>query len=113
MRSASSSMRRIVLARSSGRSAAPRRNSSAYPRIDVSGVRSSCDASATKRRSRASDCGAFGERGLDLMQHLVERDAEPADLGRVVDDLDAVREVAGRDRAGGLLHLLRAAAARA
>jgi hypothetical protein len=55
IRSASASIRDIEFARSSGRSPAPRRNSSAYPRIDVSGVRSSCDASATKRRSRASD----------------------------------------------------------
>ena len=42
-------------ARSSGRVSAPRRNSSAYPRIDVSGVRSSCDASATNRRRRSSE----------------------------------------------------------
>jgi hypothetical protein len=32
-----------------------RRKSSAYPRIEVSGVRNSCDASATNRRRRVSD----------------------------------------------------------
>src|SRR5439155_301021 len=42
-------------ARSAERSTAPRRNSSAYPRMDVSGVRSSWDASARNRRSRSSD----------------------------------------------------------
>ena len=51
----SSSIRRIDFSRSSRRSRAPRRNSSAYPRIDVRGVRSSCEASARNRRSRSSD----------------------------------------------------------
>ena len=51
----SSSIRRIATARSSGRWSAPRRNNSAYPRIDVSGVRSSCDASDTNRRNRSSE----------------------------------------------------------
>ena len=55
MRADSSSIRRIDLARSSWRRFAPRRNSSAYPRIDVRGVRSSCEASARKRRRRSSD----------------------------------------------------------
>ena len=55
IRSASDSIRAMIIARSSGRSDAPRRYSSAYPRTEVSGVRSSCPASATKRRSRLSD----------------------------------------------------------
>ena len=55
MRSASASMRAIDRARSSGRVSAPRRNSSAYPRIDVIGVRSSCEASPTNRRRRSSE----------------------------------------------------------
>ena len=55
MRAASSSIRRMACSSCSGSLAAPRRNSSAYPRIEVSGVRSSCDASAAKRRSCRSD----------------------------------------------------------
>ena len=53
------------------------------------------------------------ERGLDLLHHLVERDAEPPDLGVLVGDVDAAREVAGRDRARGLAACARAVAARA
>ncbi len=55
MRDASASIRAIDFSRSSGRVPAPRRNSSAYPLIDVKGVRNSCDASATNRRRRSSD----------------------------------------------------------
>ena len=39
----------------SGRCSAPRSNSSAYAPTAATGVRSSCDASATKRRRRSSD----------------------------------------------------------
>ena len=73
IRSASASIRAIASARSSGRSAAPRRNSSANPRTDVSGVRSSCEASATNRRSRCSDWRRSLEGLLDLGQHRVQR----------------------------------------
>ena len=62
------------------RSAAPCRYSSAKPRIVVSGVRSSCEASATnwrirssERTARASDACAGQERRLDLGQHRVQR----------------------------------------
>ena len=106
MRAAASSIRRIVFARSSGRVFAPRRNSSAYPRIDVSGVRSSCDASATKRRRRVSDAVRSANALFDLAEHRVEREPEPADLGLLVGGLDPTREVAARDRAGGLAHAL-------
>ncbi len=51
-------------------------------------------------------CGAGGERGLDLLHHLVEREPEPSDLGVFVDHVDASGEVARCDRAGRLLHLL-------
>ena len=43
----------------------------------------------------------LAERGLDLVQHRVERGPEPPDLGPVVGDAGAVREVAGRDLLGG------------
>ena len=47
----------------------------------MSGVRSSCAASATKRRRRPRwPLRLHG--GLDLDQHLVERRAQPAKLGR-------------------------------
>ena len=45
---------------------------------------------------------ARGERGLDLPQHLVQRAAEPADLGARVRRLDPPRQVAGGDLGGGL-----------
>ena len=102
---------RIERARSSGRSSAPRAKSSAYARTAASGVRSSCDASATKRRSRARGLARVGTR-LDLAEHRVQREPEPADLGRVVGALDAVREVAGGDRGGRRARSPRAAAGR-
>ena len=43
------------------------------------------------------------DRLLDVGEHAVQREAEPADLGAVV-LLDALREVAGGDRGGGLPH---------
>ena len=49
---------------------------------------------------------ALVERRLDLGQHRVERGAELADLGVVVGGLHPARQVAGRDRAGGLAHRL-------
>ena len=54
MRADSSSIRRMMVALSTRGLSAPRRNSSAKPWIDVSGVRSSCDASARNCRSRPS-----------------------------------------------------------
>ena len=58
IRSLSRLMPLIARARSSGRLSAPRPNSSAYARTAASGVRSSCEASATKRRSRRSDASS-------------------------------------------------------
>ncbi len=55
MRDASPSMRSAARRRSSSVSNAPLRKSSAYPRIEVNGVRNSWEASATKRRRRASE----------------------------------------------------------
>ena len=55
----------IARARSSGRSSAPRAKSSAYARTAASGVRSSCDASATKRRSLRSDA-SFALKALSI-----------------------------------------------
>ena len=48
-------MPRMTRARSAGRSFAPRSNSSAYAETALTGVRSSCDASATNCRSCSSD----------------------------------------------------------
>jgi hypothetical protein len=59
-------------------------------------VRSSWDASATKRRSLASDAGSKG--ALDLSEHRVQRQSEPADLGVRLGALDATGKVAGPDR---------------
>ena len=42
----------------------------------------------------------LGEGALQPVEHRVERDPEPADLGARVDGLDAVREIAAGDRAG-------------
>jgi hypothetical protein len=49
--------------------------------------------------------GARRERGFDLLHHLVQRETEPPDLGVRIGDVDALREVARRDRPGRLLHL--------
>ena len=51
------------------------------------------------------------ERRLDAAQHHVERSAEPSDLGAVVGLLDALAQVAGRDLAGSVGHLLERAQA--
>ncbi len=55
---ASSSIRRIRSGTCSGLDTAPCRYSSANPRIEVSGVRSSWLASVTNRRIRSSDAFA-------------------------------------------------------
>ena len=74
--------------------------------MEVSGVRNSCDASPTKRRKPTFGRGARRERSLDLLHHLVQRDAEPADFGVLVDDVDAPGEITRGDCAGRLLHVL-------
>lgn len=48
-------MRESARSRASSLASASFRSSSAYPRMEVSGVRSSCEASARKLRSRSSD----------------------------------------------------------
>jgi hypothetical protein len=47
---------------------------------------------------------ALGERTLEAVEHRVERDPEAPDLGAGVGGLDAVRQVAAGDRAGGVAH---------
>ncbi len=49
---------------------------------------------------------AFTECLLDLLQHLVQREPEPADFGGLVSSLDPAGKVTGRDCRGRLLHLL-------
>ena len=56
--------------------------------------------------------GAFRERAFDLAEHRVEREPEPPDFAAFVGGLDAPGEVAGRDRARGLAHVLERLAAR-
>ena len=65
----------IERSRSSGRSAAPRSYSSAYARTADSGVRSSCDASATKRRSLRSDASCA--RNDDSIRPSIAFSARP------------------------------------
>ena len=63
-------------------------------RAAVSGVRSSCDASATRRRCAPTDV-------LERREHRVESRREPAELVAAV-DRDALGQVAGLgDRLGG------------
>ena len=91
----------IERSRSSGRCAAPREKSSA---VGANGgerraqlVRRVGDETpqlALRRLARA-------ERRLDLREHRVQGEPEPADLGALVLPGDAVRQVAGRDRRGG------------
>ncbi len=58
--------------------AAPIRSSSAYPRIDASGVRSSCEASARKRRSRSSlACRSAKASSSRLSIALSDRPSRP------------------------------------
>ena len=47
---------------------------------------------------------ARGERVLEPVEHAVQREPEPADLGARVGRLDAVGEVAAGDRRGGVAH---------
>ena len=55
---------------------------------------------------------ALGEGLLEPVEHRVERDAQPADLGARVGRLDAVGEVAAGDRARGVAHAVQRAAGR-
>jgi hypothetical protein len=49
---------------------------------------------------------ALGEGTLDPLEHGVQGEPEPSDLGPRVGGLDPAREVAGGDRAGRLAHPL-------
>jgi hypothetical protein len=49
---------------------------------------------------------ALAEGPLEAVEHRVERDAQPADLGPRVGRLDAVGEVAAGDRAGRVAHAI-------
>ena len=111
MRSDSRLIPLIERSRSSGRSAAPRSYSSAYARTAESGVRSSCEASATKRRSLRSDASCARKDASIRASIDVQREAEAADLRSFVRALDPRREVAGRDRGGGAADLLERAQA--
>ena len=50
--------------------------------------------------------GALRERHLDLVEHRVEAEAEPAHLRAPLGRLDALRQVAGGDGVGGVGHRL-------
>ena len=92
----------IERSRSSGRSAAPRSKSSAYARTAASGVRSSCEASATKRRSLRSDASRARNADSIWASIAFSDEPEPADLGPLLGPLDPAREVARRDRRRGV-----------
>ena len=77
----SDSTRDIACSALTGISSGERRTSSAYPRIEASGVRSSWLASATNWRTCDSDSCRDAERLLDVPEQLVERGAHLADLG--------------------------------
>ena len=81
MRPASRSIPFIARCRSSGRDEAPSSNSCAYAETAAIGVRSSWDASPTKRRRRLSEALKSLKKGLDTPEHDVEGRCEVADLG--------------------------------
>jgi hypothetical protein len=68
-------------------------------------VRSSCDASATKRRSLRSDASRARNADSIGAQHRVERAPEAPDLRLLVRALDPARQVARGDRLGRRLDL--------
>jgi hypothetical protein len=91
--------------RSSGCIAAPRSNSSPYARTAASGVRSSCDASATNRRSRCSDLSrARNADSVCASIALSDRPSRP-DLRLRIGAFHPVRHVARGDRRGRRLDL--------
>ena len=104
IRAASSSMRRIAFSVSSGspRGAHPEQLGVAADRRQRRAqlVRGVGDERAQPVLGRL----AAGERLLEPVEHPVERDPEPADLGAAVGRLDAVGEVAARDPPGGVAH---------
>ena len=69
MRVASSSIRLRALRRPASSENPPRPSSSAYPRMDVSGVRNSCDASATNWRRRSSEAD-FSENASSIWVNI-------------------------------------------
>ena len=105
-RSDSRLMPLIERSRSSGRSAAPRSNSSAYARTAASGVRSSCEASATNRRSLRSDASCARNAASIWREHRVERRARGGRPRFAPRRARPAGEVAGRDRRCGPADLL-------
>ncbi len=73
--------------------------------MDVSGVRSSWEASARKRRSLFSDSGSGVEGFFDFFDHGVEGQSELTDLGARRDVGDPLGQIAVGDGAGGHRHL--------
>ena len=66
----------------------------------VSGVRSSWTGVGDEAAQPVLRGGTFGEGGLDLAQHGVERQAQPTDLGVGIGGLHPAGEVAAGDVAG-------------
>ena len=104
MRAASSSIRRIAFSTSSrlARGAHPEQLGVAADRRQRRAqlVRGVGEEAAQPVLARL----ALGERLLEAVEHRVQREPEAADLGARVGRLDAVREVAAGDRAGGVAH---------
>ncbi len=102
MRSASSSVRRMASSSWSVARSAPARYSSAYPRMVARGVRSSCEASATNWRSRASDAVRWSK--ASSMRPSIPLSASPrspASVPGVPSGTRADRSPAGDGRGSG------------
>ena len=112
IRVASASIRAIARVSATGSCAGPSRNSSAYPRIDASGVRSSCEASARNCWRRSSLCSRSANASSIRTSILFSDRPEPPDLGPRRGRAHPAGQVAVGDLARDPLHLARAAAAR-
>ena len=98
--------------RSSSSSSPPASSTSMLVRRLVTGVRSSCEASATSWRWARTDSSSCRARLLEPLEHLVEAGRELADLVVGV-DREALAEVVGlADQLGGVRHLRQRARAR-
>ena len=102
---------RATSSRGSGaRFAAPRSHrgasTSMYPPITVSGVRSSCEASAANCRMRSSACLPMVDRRRDARDGIVERRGQRRHLIAAAHDETALRVVTVRERSQGIAHLV-------
>ena len=101
----SSSIRRRIVGRSTGAASPPSRNSSAKPWIDVSGVRSSCEASARNcRRRRSVSSRSLNAPSMSSSMVLSARPSSPTSVGPA--SLTRCDRSPDRDRPGRARHAL-------